>query len=191
MPFASTALRVVAVLLASISSSSITFGSESHFVGHWEGTLVREGIPLKVSFDFAEPHGQSKGTFTSVSQKAMDYPLDVFTVDADAVHFVLGGAMVFDGKLNGDKIIGTFTQDSAKGDFILRRTLPEVLPYETVDVRFRNGPVTLSGTLCTPRVPGPHAAVVLLQGSGSETRWGTNRFIADRFARSGIAALVL
>jgi alpha-beta hydrolase superfamily lysophospholipase len=190
MPFASTALRVVAVLLASISSSSITFGSESHFVGHWEGTLVREGIPLKVSFDFAEPHGQSKGTFTSVSQKAMDYPLDVFTVDADAVHFVLGGAMVFDGKLNGDKIIGTFTQDSAKGDFILRRTLPEVLPYETVDVSFRNGPVTLSGTLCTPRVPGPHAAVVLLQGSGSETRWGTNRFIADRFARSGIAALV-
>jgi hypothetical protein len=56
MPFASTALRVVAVLLASISSSSITFGSESHFVGHWEGTLVREGIPLKVSFDVAEPH---------------------------------------------------------------------------------------------------------------------------------------
>jgi pimeloyl-ACP methyl ester carboxylesterase len=29
-----------------------------------------------------------------------------------------------------------------------------------------------------------------LQGSGGETRWGTNRFIADRFARSGIAALV-
>jgi predicted ribosome-associated RNA-binding protein Tma20 len=49
----------------------------------------------------------------------MDYPLDVFTVDAGAVHFVLGGAMVFDGKLNGDKIIGTFTQDCAKGDFIL------------------------------------------------------------------------
>jgi len=49
----------------------------------------------------------------------MDYPLDVVTVDADAVHFVLGGAMVFDGKLNGDKIIGTFTQVSAKGDFIL------------------------------------------------------------------------
>ena len=85
MPFASTALRVVTVLLASMSSSSITSGSESHFVGHWEGTLVREDI-LKVSFDFAEPHGQSKGTFTSVSQRAMDYPLDVFTVDADAVH---------------------------------------------------------------------------------------------------------
>ena len=61
MPFTSTALGVVTVLLASISSSSITSGSESHFVGHWEGTLVREGIPLKVSFDFAEPHGQSKG----------------------------------------------------------------------------------------------------------------------------------
>ena len=36
---------------------------------------------------------------------------------------------------------------------------------------------------------GRHPGVVLLQGRGSETRWGTNRFIADRFARSGIAAL--
>jgi hypothetical protein len=32
--------------------------------------------------------------------------------------------------------------------------------------------------------------VVLLHGSGPETRWGTPRFIADRFARAGIAALI-
>jgi alpha-beta hydrolase superfamily lysophospholipase len=41
-----------------------------------------------------------------------------------------------------------------------------------------------------PRPPGRHAGVILLQGSGGESRWGTNRFIADQFARSGIAALV-
>src|SRR5262249_1329567 len=46
------------------------------------------------------------------------------------------------------------------------------------------------GTLCMPRSPGRHEAVVILQGSGSESRWGTNRFIADQFARSNIAALV-
>ena len=79
---------------------------------------------------------------------------------------------------------------SGKGDFTLHRTIAKNLPYDTADVTFRNGPVTLSGTLCIPHSPGRHAAVVLLQGSGGETRWGTNRFIADRFARGGIAALV-
>ena len=186
----STVVRSLVLFLATITLATLSFGSEAHFAGHWEGTLVREGIQLEVSFDFAKSDARFNGTFTSLSQKAMQYPLDVVTVNADAVHIVLAGSMVFDGKLDGDKIIGAFSQDSAKGDFVLRRTMPEALPYDTVDVSFRNGPVTLSGTLCAPRAPGRHAAVVLLQGSGSETRWGTNRFIADRFARLGIAALV-
>lgn len=56
-------------------------------------------------------------------------------------------------------------------------------------MRHHNGAVILAGTLCLPRSSGRHPAVVLLQGSGSETHWGTNRFIADRFARFGIAAV--
>jgi hypothetical protein len=120
----------------------------------------------------------------------MDYPLDKLVFDKEAVRFALGDSLVFDGKLMADQITGTFTDDSAKGDFILRRTVAKPLPYNAVDVSFHNGPVTLAATLCIPRSPGLHPAVVLLQGSGGETRWGTNRFIADRFARSGIAALV-
>jgi dienelactone hydrolase len=106
------------------------------------------------------------------------------------VHLVLGDSLVFDGKLGPDDITGTFTDDGAKGDFTLRRTAPTVLPYDFVDIRFHNGGITLAGTLCIPRSLRRHPAVVLLQGSGGETRWGTNRFIADRFARLGIAALV-
>ena len=59
-----------------------------------------------------------------------------------------------------------------------------------MDITFHDGAVRLAGTLCIPRSSGRHPAVVILQGSGGETRWGTNRFIADRFARLGIAALV-
>ncbi len=40
------------------------------------------------------------------------------------------------------------------------------------------------------RGPGRHGAVVLVHGSGPETRWGTSRYIADRLARAGIAALI-
>jgi hypothetical protein len=152
--------------------------------------MIRERVPLEVSFDFAQSGKGLKGTFTSLSQNVMEYPLDALTANMDMVHFALGDSMVFDGKLNADQINGTFTDDSARGNFVLRRAPPKILPYDATDVTFRNGAVSLSGTLCIPRGSGRRAAVVLLQGSGTETRWGTNRFIADRFARLGIAALV-
>ena len=179
----------VAALILSSTLPHFAFGSEAEFIGHWEGTMVREGVPLQVSFDFQGSGPHLSGTFTSLTQKAMDYPLTALAVHGDAVHFVLGDSMVFNGTLGATQITGTFTDDGAKGDFGLRRTVANPMPYAAVDVRFRNGPVTLSGTLCIPRSPGRHPAVVLLQGSGGETRWGTNRFIADRFARAGIAAL--
>jgi len=173
-----------------LTLSIFAFGSEATFVGHWEGTMVREGLPLQVSFDFTDVGAQPRGTFTSLAQKAMEYPLDAFTISGSSLHFVLGGSIVFDGKLSADVIAGTFTDDGGKGDFTLHRGIPKPFPYEAIDVSFHNRAVTLAGTLCIPSTPGRHAAVVLLQGSGSETRWGTNRFIADQFARSGIAALI-
>jgi hypothetical protein len=45
--------------------------------------------------------------------------------------------MVFDGKLDANKIVGTFTDNSAKGNFVLRRSTANTLPYDAVDVTFR------------------------------------------------------
>jgi dienelactone hydrolase len=187
---ASSALRVVFVLAVSLGLSSLLFASQAELVGHWDGTMVREGARLEVSFDFNKSGTQPQGTFTSLTQQAMDYPLALVTTNGEMVHFVLGDSLVFDGKVSTNEIRGTFSDDGGKGDFTLRRTEPPVLPYNSVDVTFYNGDVALAGTLCIPRSSGRHPAVVLLQGSGGEIRWGTNRFIADRFARLGIAALV-
>jgi pimeloyl-ACP methyl ester carboxylesterase len=189
-PAAFSVLRVICVLVASLCLVPGVFGSSAQIAGHWEGTMFRDGASLQVSFDFSTAGPQPKGTFTSMTQQAMDYPLDGVTIGTDGVHFAIGDSLVFDGKLISDRIVGTFTDDGAGGKFTLHRSLSEVLPYDVVAVIFRNGTVALSGTVCMPRSPGRHAAVVILQGSGSETRWGTNRFIADQFARSGIAALV-
>jgi hypothetical protein len=186
----SSALRSAFIFVASLGVSSLLFGSQAGLTGHWNGTMVREGARLEVSFDFVTSGTQAKGTFTSSTQQAMDYPLALVTTNGEIVHFVLGDSLVFDGKLRSNEITGTFTDEGAKGDFTLNRTAPPALPYDSVDVTFHNGAVALAGTLCIPRSSGPHPAVVLLQGSGGETRWGTNRFIADRFARLGIAALV-
>ena len=190
MPTARSVLRVLAVYVGSLCLLPLTFGSSAQLAGHWEGSMVREGASLQVSFDFNTSGSEPKGTFTSRTQQAMDYPLNVVTTSADGVHFTLGDSIVFDGKLISDQLVGSFTDDGAGGRFTLHRSVPEALPYDSVDVIFRNGAVTLSGTLCMPRSSGRHAAVVILQGSGGESRWGTNRFIADQFARSGIAALV-
>ncbi|KYK27548.1 MAG: hypothetical protein AYK19_06720 [Theionarchaea archaeon DG-70-1] len=64
----------------------------------------------------------------------------------------------------------------------------KVTLYREEDVTFRNKEVTLSGTLALPVTEGPHPAVVLIHGSGAESREGYH-FLADHLARHGIAAL--
>lgn len=64
--------------------------------------------------------------------------------------------------------------------------------YREEFVTFRNGPVTLSGTLLLPSSRGPHPAVVLAHGSGAQDRngyLGNIRLMADHLARHGIAVL--
>ena len=57
------------------------------------------------------------------------------------------------------------------------------------EVTFRSGEVTLAGTLLLPAIPGPHAAVVLVHGSGDGPRAPLRRF-AERFVADGLVALV-
>jgi pimeloyl-ACP methyl ester carboxylesterase len=65
--------------------------------------------------------------------------------------------------------------------------------YQEEKVTFRNGDVTLAGTLLMPSTKGAHPAVILLHGSGEQDRNGylsLMRFAADNFARHGIAAFI-
>lgn len=64
----------------------------------------------------------------------------------------------------------------------------KTIPYTEEDVTFSRGDVTLSGILALPSGPRPYPAVVLIHGSGAETREGY-RFLADHLASHGIAAL--
>jgi hypothetical protein len=61
--------------------------------------------------------------------------------------------------------------------------------YQALEVRFEGEAGTLAGTLYTPSAPGRHPAVVLVHGSGPDSR-EPYRNLAAHFARSGVAALV-
>lgn len=61
--------------------------------------------------------------------------------------------------------------------------------YREVTVRYASGEVSISGSLLLPSSPGPHAAMVMIHGSGAVTRDALRPF-ADHFARNGVAVLI-
>jgi len=68
-------------------------------------------------------------------------------------------------------------------------TVAPRVPSRDEAVVFRNGDVSLAGTVITPSTPGPHPAVVLLHGSGPLTRHSFGPW--PRFFNSlGLAVLV-
>jgi dienelactone hydrolase len=67
----------------------------------------------------------------------------------------------------------------------------EAPTFRESEVRFESGGNTLSGVLLLPLTPGPHPAVVFLNGSGNADRTGHGVFPAlwRHFARHGLASL--
>src|SRR6266516_3597108 len=160
--------------------------------GHWEGVMIRESAELNVSFDFAGDATGLKASFNSPSQRAIGIPLQKVSYTAPHVHFELVGdetRIVFDGELIANAITGQFHEGDAKGTFSLTRAELEPPTFKQEEVSFKNGDVSLSGTLVLPLTKGPHPAVVFLHGSGPEGRYAS-RFLAQYFSRHGIAALI-
>jgi uncharacterized protein len=60
--------------------------------------------------------------------------------------------------------------------------------YTQKEVRFRNGPTQLAGTLLVPNTSGPHPGIVLIHGSGPADRY-TALFLSLLLRELGIAVL--
>jgi hypothetical protein len=113
---------------------------------------------------------------------------------APDLHFVIAGDgadadTVFDGSVKGDLIEGRFLDGTAKGTFRLSRETNVIPAAARGNANFRNGAVKLSGSLLLPKSPGPYPAILFLHASGPESRW-PNHYLAERFVRAGIAALI-
>jgi len=162
--------------------------------GHWEGTFEREGAALPVAFDFTVERGVVSGRFTTPEQAAMEYPLDApVKVEGPRVSFQIGGgSLALEGALAGEVLAGSLEEGGASGKFSVRRIVAPVSPYRRSDVTFSNGGVKLAGSLFLPGAGArrPYPAVVLLHGSGPQSRWGRHRYWADQFARAGVATLI-
>jgi alpha-beta hydrolase superfamily lysophospholipase len=161
--------------------------------GHWQGQWVRDGSSLDVWVDFSRSDSGYVGSFGSDALRVLDIPFRSVRSDSAGVHWQIVGDVTtsnFDGTLAGDELNGAFRDGDAPGTFRLRRTAQSTAPpYSSEEARFANGDVTLVGTLLMPAGPGPHPAILFVHGSGAEGRYAS-RYLADRFARAGFAALI-
>ena len=183
------ALAIAGVSVARVQAADAPPSIPAAVAGHWEGELVQQGQPLAIRFDLTSDASAPWGRFSADRWQVMDYPLGGMKLDGPSFDFGLNG-LELDGTFAGDAITGTFKGNDGTGTFTLHRVARAPLPYDVTDVTFKDGGVVLSGTLVMPRTPGRHPAVVMTHGSGPETRWGTSRYVADRFARAGVASLI-
>jgi dienelactone hydrolase len=79
------------------------------------------------------------------------------------------------------KVIGLKWQESGSRTIQAKR----LSPYQEEEISFRNGDVTLRGTLTMPATKGPHPAIILVHGSGPQRRPGGHW--THYFTRHGIA----
>ena len=203
-------MRGLRLLTAAWLLLAAAVSADDRVAGHWEGEIQVPGQPLVIKVDLESSGGLWSGSIDIPAQGAAGLPLKAIEVSEDAseVSFSIGGVPghpTFRGTLDGDVISGRFTQGAADLGFRLsRQAVPgparpqeprPPYPYETEEVSFRNGPVTLAGTLTVPPGEGPFPGVLLISGSGLQDRdqtvFGHRPFLvwADHLTRSGLAVL--
>ena len=178
--------------------------------GVWLGTLHVGTSELRLALHIARSDKGLAGTLDSIDQGASAIPLSRIVQDGRNVRIevqTMNGA--YEGTINtaGTEIAGTW-QQAFSLPLVFTRTdkLPAMAgaqspqkpyPYDAVEVSYENkkAGVKFAGTLTLPRTGAPHAAVLLITGSGPQDRdesfAGHKPFLvlADYLTRRGIAVL--
>jgi dipeptidyl aminopeptidase/acylaminoacyl peptidase len=160
--------------------------------GTWQGTWTKNRDALPVVVNFEGTSSGFTGFFDSDALQVADIPFGTVKVSGDAVSFTLEGdatTAIFHGVLAQNSLAGTFVDGATHGTFALARAKAPPATVNSRDVTFRDGDITLAGTLLSPPAPGKHPAILFLQGSGPEGRWA-NRYLAEKFTQAGFVALV-
>jgi CubicO group peptidase (beta-lactamase class C family) len=116
--FVALTLAVCALL------SSIALSAQASVEGHWEGAIEIPGTALQIRVDFKNAGGAWQANIDIPQQGAQGLALQAVRFSAPQVHFELQagpGLAVFDGKLEGDKISGNFSQAGQTFPFSLER----------------------------------------------------------------------
>jgi pimeloyl-ACP methyl ester carboxylesterase len=178
--------------------------------GAWWGTIHFGGVSLRFVLKIKPAPGGWAATADSPDQNVADIPVDSVTFEGGKLKLAVSKVNAsYEARLEGDMLVGTFTQNGVALPLELQKTAsPPVVrlrpqnpkrpfPYDEVDVSVENSAagITLGCTLTEPRGEGPFAAVVLATGSGPQNRdealVGHRPFLvlSDAITRKGVAVL--
>ena len=102
----------------------VALSAQTGLEGHWEGAIQLPGMDLQIHVDFKSVGGAWQANIDIPQQGAQGLPLQAVRFAAPQVHFELPagpGLAVFDGKLEGDKVSGSFSQAGQTYPFSLER----------------------------------------------------------------------
>lgn len=179
------------IVLFSCLSASVA-SAQKEVAGYWKGVAVRQNAGLPLEIEFREDKTGVKGVITVRSLGGLEIPLKTVSYQSPNLKFELqtdAGNVVFNGLLNKNSLTGSWNLFGFESQVSLKRAAAKPKPYTQEEIRCQNGDVTLAGTLLLPKTKNRHPALVFLHGSGA-TKRDINRFLADNFARKGIAALI-
>ena len=198
--------------LAQTAPMAAPSSAPAGIVGNWVGVLTVQGLKLRLALRVSSSDERILvAKLDSIDQGAKDLPVDEIALEGNVVRFSarrLG--LSFTGILDDarSRIRGEIQQGAATMPVTFERVtaVPVVArpqeprkpyPYKEYEVRYTNGAdgAQLAGTLTIPSAQGPHPAVILITGSGTqdrdETIAGHRPFLvlADHLTRRGIAVL--
>jgi dipeptidyl aminopeptidase/acylaminoacyl peptidase len=114
----------VCLVAALVVPGSAPVWAQSGLAGHWEGAITLPQAALQIQADFKQADNGWQGTIDIPQQNARGLALQAVRLEASQVHFELQagpGVAVFEGKLEGDKISGNFSQSGFTFPFTLER----------------------------------------------------------------------
>ncbi|HEX2076867.1 MAG TPA: alpha/beta fold hydrolase [Longimicrobium sp.] len=207
-------LAALAALLAApalcATADAQTPAAARSVAGTWGGALEPGPVRLRLKLIIPGTEGGSSATLVSVDQGGVSIPA-TFSVRGDSVIFDvsrIGGAYRAVLSAGADSLTGTWAQGGGELPLVMVRGADSMMvvrrpqepqrpfPYREEEVAYESvDGVRLAGTLTLPPGDGPHPAVLLITGSGSqdrdETVFNHRPFLvlSDYLTRRGIAVL--
>src|SRR6266849_5336573 len=164
-------------------------------VGHWEGAVARLGSVQPIQVDFREQEGKLVATADVPERGLVGMPAETVEYNPPVLKlkFLYGDASLrVDAET--EEITGVIPAWQPEVRVHLKRAEAPAPDFREEEIRFPGGPsgsLSLTGNLVQPLTPGPHPALVLVQGSAWNTRTEPRyRSQAIFFARHGFAALI-
>ncbi len=196
-------LLVVAACAGSDTANTTGPPEPAAVAGIWLAEFA--GVVVQFRIDQG-PDQDLTGVFDSPMEGVTDLPTVIATDGVNVTIEIPVAAVVIEAKVEGDSLTGIWKQGAselpitfarqAEPFTIVRTQEPQPpFPYESVEVRFDNGPISLGGTVVVPEGDGPFPVAVLISGSGQhdrdESTLGHKPFLvlADWLARQGVATL--